>query len=109
VRRCETLRLPSGGADGGPLIIDLGISQALVPFPEAGLLGQVTGCSFRPEDVDMATVFTATIAYYLTVARQLSDPLLSRHRDGHEAAVPAARGGPDVGFTPQPRDNGATG
>jgi hypothetical protein len=68
VRRCETLRLPSGGADGGPLIINVGISQALVPFPEAGLLGQVTGCSFRPEDVDMATVFTATIAYHLTVA-----------------------------------------
>jgi len=68
VRRCETLRLPSGGADGGPLIINVGISQALVPFPEAGLLGQITGCSFRPEDVDMATVFTATIAYHLTVA-----------------------------------------
>ena len=32
------------------------------------ILRRFTGCSFRPEDVDMATVFTATIAYHLTVA-----------------------------------------
>ena len=67
-RRCESFRLPTGGADGQPLGIDVGISTALVPFPEAGLLGQVTGCSFRPEDVDLATVFTATIAHHMTVA-----------------------------------------
>ena len=68
VRRCDTVCLPSNGGDGGPVPIDVGISQALVPFPEAGLIGQVTGCSFRPEDVDLATVFTATIGHHMNVA-----------------------------------------
>jgi hypothetical protein len=86
IRRCETLRLPSGGADDGPLTIDVGISQALVPFPEAGLLGQVTGCSLPPEDVDVATVFTAMIAHHMTASAR-ERPLRTRDRDSHEVAV----------------------
>jgi hypothetical protein len=60
IRRCDQLALP--GAD-----IDTGISQALVPFPCAGLLGSVTGFCFNAEDIDLATVFTATIAHHMTV------------------------------------------
>jgi hypothetical protein len=86
VRRCDTLCLPPGG-DGEQLTIDVGISQALVPFPDAGLLGQVTGCSFRPEDVDMATVFTATIAHHLAVARAAERSLLPGDGDGDGVAV----------------------
>ena len=43
--------------------------RALVPFPEAGLLGTVTGFCFSPDDIDVATVFTATIAHRMTVVR----------------------------------------
>jgi len=46
------------------------ISQALVPFPDAGLLGTVTGFCFNAEDIDVATVFTATIAHRMTVIPQ---------------------------------------
>jgi hypothetical protein len=42
-----------------------GVSQALVPFPEAGLLGAVTGFCFNAADVAVATVFTAAIAFAL--------------------------------------------
>lgn len=69
LRRCESIRLASDDADGGPLLIDAGTSQALVPFPEAGLLAAVTGFCFTPADIDLVTVFTATIAYHLTVAQ----------------------------------------
>jgi hypothetical protein len=86
VRRCDTLCLPPGG-DGEQLTIDVGISQALVPFPDAGLLGQVTGCSFRPEDVDMATVFTVTIAHHLAVARAAERSLLPGDGVGDGVAV----------------------
>jgi hypothetical protein len=65
VRRCSEASLPA--ADGSPATIDAGISQALVPFPEAGLLGTVTGVCVTPADIDIATVFTATIAYRMTV------------------------------------------
>ena len=40
-----------------------------MPFPEAGLLGTVTGFCFSPDDIDVATVFTAAIAYRITVVR----------------------------------------
>jgi hypothetical protein len=76
VRRCESIRLPSDAADGSSLLIDSGISQALVPFPEAGLLGTVTGFCFAPADIDLATVFTATIAHHMTVAPK--SPALGR-------------------------------
>jgi|SRR5450756_920106 len=76
IRRCESIRLPSDTADGGPLLIDAGISQALVPFPEAGLLATVTGFCFTPADIDLATVFTATIAHHMTVAPK--SPALGR-------------------------------
>jgi hypothetical protein len=77
IRRCESIRLSSGTADGRPLMIDAGISQALVPFPEAGLLAAVTGFCFTPTDIDLATVFTATIAHHMTVAPR--SPALGRH------------------------------
>lgn len=68
VRRCAETALP-GPADQ-PSEIAAGISQAFVPFPEAQLLGTVTGFCFTPADIDVATVFTATIAYHLTVVTQ---------------------------------------
>jgi hypothetical protein len=69
VRRCGELPLAGRVPSGGPLRIDTGISQALVPFPEAGLLGTVTGFCFTPDDIDLATVFTATIAHRMTIVR----------------------------------------
>lgn len=69
IRRAGELPLPGRVPDGEPLTIDTGISQALVPFPEAGLLGTVTGFCFGPDDIDVATVFTATIAHRMTVVR----------------------------------------
>ena len=71
IRRCEALSLPSSGTeaqDGAPTI-EAGISQAVVPFPQAGLLGTVTGFCFTPAHIDVATVFTATIAHHMTVCR----------------------------------------
>ena len=44
-----------------------------MPFPEAGLLGTVTGFCFSPDDIDVATVFTATIAHRMTVVRVVGD------------------------------------
>lgn len=70
IRRCESIRLPSDASDNGPLMIDAGISQALVPFPEAGLVGTVTGFCFSPTDIDLATVFTATIAHHMTIVQK---------------------------------------
>jgi hypothetical protein len=67
VRRCEKITLPPAAPGGGQLTATAGISQALVPFPDAGLLGAVTGFCFTPADLDLATVFTATIAHHMTV------------------------------------------
>lgn len=77
IRRCEETSLPSPAPDGRPLTIATGISQALVPFPGAGLLGTVTGFCFTPADIDVATVFTATIAHHMTVVPK--PPSFSRH------------------------------
>ena len=68
IRRCDELSLPAGISTASSAI-DTGISQALVPFPQAGLLGTVTGFCFSPDDIDLATVFTATIAYSLMMIR----------------------------------------
>jgi hypothetical protein len=70
IRRSGELPLPGRVPDAEPLTIDTGISQGLVPFPEAGLLGTVTGFCFGPDDIDVATVFTATIAHRMTVVRR---------------------------------------
>jgi hypothetical protein len=76
IRRADELTLPVAqlpttddlGVD--ELRVDTGISQALVPFPEAGLLAAVNGYCFNVHDVDVATIFTATIAYRMSaVAR----------------------------------------
>ncbi len=67
VRRCSEVSLPAAG--GSPSTIGAGISQALVPFPEAGLVGTVTGFCCTPADIDLATVFTATIAYSMSALR----------------------------------------
>jgi hypothetical protein len=69
IRRCGELPLPTAGPDGEPLRIDVGIFQASVTFPEARLLGTVTGFCFTPGDIDLVTVFTATIAHRMTVVR----------------------------------------
>ena len=69
IRRPGELPLPGRVPDAEPLTIDTGICQGLAPFPEAGLLGTVTGFSFNPDDIDVATVFTATIAHRMTVVR----------------------------------------
>jgi hypothetical protein len=66
IRRRDELPLPTG-ISTAPSTIDTAISQALVPFPGAGLLGTVTGFCFSPDDIDVATVFTATIGYGMTV------------------------------------------
>jgi hypothetical protein len=43
------------------------VSQVLVPFAGAGLLGAVTGFCFDAEDVEMAMVLTAAIAHRMRV------------------------------------------
>lgn len=68
IRRCEEIDLAGPASDTESLVIAAGISQALVPFPQAGLLGAVTAFTFAPDDIDVATVFTATIAYDIAVA-----------------------------------------
>ena len=45
----------------------IAVSQALVPFADAGLLGAVTGFCFDAEDVEMAMVLTAAIAHRMRV------------------------------------------
>jgi hypothetical protein len=52
-----------------PATLTTGIAQALVPFPEAGLLGTAVGLSLAAADIDLATIFAATIACQMTVAR----------------------------------------
>ncbi len=66
IRRRDNLPPPTG-ISTAVSTIDTGVSQALVPFPQAGLLGTVTGFCFSPDDIDVATIFTATIGYGLTV------------------------------------------
>lgn len=73
VRRCDELALPFPGSDGQPVRIDTGISQAMVIFPEARLLGVVTGFCFDPGDIDLTTVFTAAIAHRMRASRVDSD------------------------------------
>jgi hypothetical protein len=73
IRRCEAIRYPSG-SEGTLPQIEAGVSQALVPFPEAGLLATVTGFCLTHQDIDMATVFTATIAHHMTVVPQSRSP-----------------------------------
>lgn len=68
IRRCAALPLPSA-IPGAPPTIGTATSQALVPFTGAGLLGTVTGLCFSPDDIDVATIFTATVAYGMTVYR----------------------------------------
>jgi hypothetical protein len=87
IRRCQAICLPSGGAAGGSLMIEAGISQALVPFPEAGLLGTVTGFCFTSADIDVATVFTATIAHRMSVVPQVVTALRAGDGDGQQVAV----------------------
>ena len=67
--------LPGGTPTGNePLTLRTGIAQALVPFPEAGLLGMAIGFSLTAADIDLATVFAATIAYHLTLRPRQSGP-----------------------------------
>jgi hypothetical protein len=66
IRRAGELPLPAPAPGAEPARIDTGISQALVFFPEASLLGLVTGFCFALEAIDVATVFTATVAHRLT-------------------------------------------
>lgn len=70
IRRCEETALAALVSGDTSLTMVTGTSQALVPFPEAGLLGTVTGFCYTPAAIDIATVFTATIAYKMTVVPQ---------------------------------------
>jgi len=70
IRRCDETALAAPVSGDNSLTMVTGTSQAFVPFPEAGLLGTVTGFCYRPAAIDIATVFTATIAYKLTVVPQ---------------------------------------
>src|SRR6201992_2262007 len=71
-----------GGASAPPtgnesLTLRTGIAQALVPFPEAGLLGMAVGFSLTAADLDLAAVFAATIAFHMTLSPQQLSPVLS--------------------------------
>jgi hypothetical protein len=70
IRRYGELPFPYTASHDELVTIGTGISQALVPFPEAGLLGTVTGLCCTREDIDLATVFTTTIAYRMSVIPQ---------------------------------------
>lgn len=86
IRRSEEAALPAPA--GRPAAIAAGISQALVPFPEAGLLAAVTGFCCSPADIDVATVFTATIAHHLTMVPDgPAAGLPGGHGHGNEPAV----------------------
>lgn len=87
IRRCEETVLAAAASDGRTPTVIAGTSQALVPFPEAGLLGTVTGFCPTAADIDIATVFTATIAHRMTVTAPGAPALPGWHRDGHEPAV----------------------
>jgi hypothetical protein len=50
------------------------ISQALVPFPEAGLLGAVTAYCLDTADVDVATVFSTAISLTLQAVPVATQP-----------------------------------
>ncbi len=66
-RRCAEFHGSFGRHDVQPVRTDAVISQALVPFPGAGLLGMVTGFWLNDQDIDVATVFTATTAHRMKV------------------------------------------
>lgn len=73
VRRCDELALPFPGPDGQPTRIDTRISQAMVIFPEAGLLGIMTRFCFDPDDIDLTTVLTVAIAHRRTVTQAATE------------------------------------
>ena len=88
IRRCEETVFAAAASPGWPPpVVITGTSQALVPFPEAGLLGTVTGFCPAVADIDIATVFTATIAHRMSVIAPGAPALAGWHRDGHEPAV----------------------
>lgn len=54
------LELMAGLPDGYEVVA--GVGQAVVPFPDAGLLGTVTGYSYAARDIDTAAVLAAVMA-----------------------------------------------
>jgi len=87
VRRCEETAFAAAASAGQQPTVITGTSQALVPFPEAGLLGTVTGFCPAAADIDIATVFTATIAHRMTVIALGAPALPGWHGHGHQLAV----------------------
>lgn len=57
IRRCESQPGPFGETGE-----NAGVAEALVPFPDAGMLGAVTGYSYTVADIDLAAIFAALIA-----------------------------------------------
>jgi hypothetical protein len=57
LRRLELMPRPPEGHE-----VAAGVAQAVVPFPDAGLLGTVIGYSYTARDIDTAAVLTAVTA-----------------------------------------------
>jgi hypothetical protein len=75
IRRCEETVFAAAASAGQPPTVITGTSQALVPFPEAGLLGTVTGFCPASAGIDIATVFNAAIAHHMTAIAQAAPAL----------------------------------
>jgi hypothetical protein len=63
----------------------------MVIFPEAKLLGVVTGFCFDPDDIDLTTVFTAAIAHRLTVTRVAAENALRQQARFAPGGLPGNR------------------
>ena len=86
IRRSEETALPAPAGQSAAIAArDIAGSGSV---PGSGLLGTVTGFCYSPADIDVATVFTATIAHHMTVVPDgLAAGLPGGDGDGDEVAV----------------------
>jgi hypothetical protein len=80
IRRCESQPGPFGENKE-----NAGVAEALVPFPEAGMLGAVTGYSYMAEDIDLAATFTALIACRMRAVTTPESPAAKDQLEGRQA------------------------